>query len=52
MKLIEQNIWLEVADWEQVGVAYATIQANISMSRKSWSCITTQGKGKEMIFFA
>jgi len=50
MKLIDDKIWLEVSDWKQVGVAYATIQANISMSRKSWSCIATQNKGREMLF--
>ncbi|GAB4129513.1 MAG: hypothetical protein Fur0027_14340 [Raineya sp.] len=50
MKFIDNQIWLEVSDWEAVGVKYNTLKTRVSEARKAWACVITQGKGREMLF--
>ena len=50
MKMIEQNIWLEVSDWESIGMEFNTLKSCISQRLKTWACINIIGKGREALF--
>ena len=50
MQFVDNQTWLEVTDWEQSGYKMHTVVNNISKSRKSWSSITTTGKGRETLY--